>query len=138
MPLLPCLSIRQPWATLIIGEGKDIENRSWNTRYRGPLVIHAALGATKAEFDEALAFVDSVFPLKRIEDRLSRYVRCSSPRGGIIGTVDLVDCVTESDSPWFFGPYGFVLANPRPCKFVPMKGRLGLFNIAANLIERAA
>jgi hypothetical protein len=36
------LSIRQPWAWLIIAGHKDVENRSWTTTYRGPLLIHAA------------------------------------------------------------------------------------------------
>ena len=49
-------------------------------------------------------------------------------RGGIIGSVELVDVVEQSASPWFFGPVGFVLRNPKPCKFIPMKGQLGFFN----------
>lgn len=49
-------------------------------------------------------------------------------RGAIIGEVDIVDCVTESKSPWFTGPYGFVLANPVAYKVpVPCKGKLGFF-----------
>lgn len=35
-------------------------------------------------------------------------------RGGIVGTVDIVGCVTDHPSPFFFGKYGFVLKNPRP------------------------
>jgi hypothetical protein len=34
------ISIRQPWAELIVRGKKDIENRTWNTCYRGPLAIH--------------------------------------------------------------------------------------------------
>jgi hypothetical protein len=58
-------------------------------------------------------------------------------RGGIVGSADLVDCVTESDSPWFFGPYGFVLANVRPMPFLPYKGRLGFFNVDETPAARA-
>lgn len=47
--------------------------------------------------------------------------------GGIVGEVDLVDCVIRSKSAWFEGPYGFVLANPKPLPFVACKGRLGFF-----------
>jgi len=36
------LSIRQPWAALIVSGAKDVENRTWPTRYRGPLLVHAA------------------------------------------------------------------------------------------------
>jgi hypothetical protein len=48
--------------------------------------------------------------------------------GGIIGQVDIVDCVDKSASPWFVGPFGFVLRNPRILPFRPCKGALGFFN----------
>ena len=50
-------------------------------------------------------------------------------RGGIIGSVEIVDCVTESKSPWFFGRYGFVLRNPVALPFRPFKGMLGFFDV---------
>ena len=40
---MKCLSILQPWAWAIIHGGKDVENRTWRTAYRGPLLIHASL-----------------------------------------------------------------------------------------------
>ena len=39
---LPCLSLRQPWASALFLLGKDVENRTWFTTYRGPLLIHAS------------------------------------------------------------------------------------------------
>ncbi len=51
------------------------------------------------------------------------------PRGGIVGMVEIIDCRMASESPWFSGPYGFVLANAKELDFVPCKGRLGIFNI---------
>ncbi|PCI53899.1 MAG: hypothetical protein COB36_11720, partial [Alphaproteobacteria bacterium] len=47
--------------------------------------------------------------------------------GGIIGQATLVDCVDKSDSPWFFGRYGFVLENVKALPFRPCKGQLGFF-----------
>lgn len=44
------LTLHQPWAALIAVGDKTIETRSWSTRYRGPLAIHA--GKTKADFTE--------------------------------------------------------------------------------------
>ena len=41
-----CLSIRQPWAWLVAHGWKNIENRTWQTNYRGRLLIHAAGGMT--------------------------------------------------------------------------------------------
>lgn len=121
------LSVRQPWAHAIIHFGKDIENRSWQAvnhglRQRGRIAIHAAKGLKKAEYWEAREFIDSLG------------WTCPDPhallRGGIVGSVEVVDVVGKHDSPWFFGPRGLVLRNPKPCAFVPAKGELGYFRWA--------
>lgn len=113
--IIKVLSIRQPWAHAIIHLGKDIENRSKRTNYRGELYIHAAL---KAE-SHLTVYPDGRFVA--LEDLFFR--------GGLIGKVDLIDCVIKSESPWFAGMYGYVLANPRPLDvFVPLTGQLGIFN----------
>lgn len=51
-------------------------------------------------------------------------------RGGIVGRAEIVDCVESSDSPWFVGPFGFVLRNIEPLPFRPYKGALGFFEVA--------
>lgn len=118
------LSVRQPWAWAIIHAGKDIENRSWRAvnhglTKRGRVAIHASKGMTREEYVDA-----SEFMLKlRIECPPARGLL----RGGIIGSVDVVDVVTESDSPWFFGPRGLVLKGAEPCAFIPSVGALGYF-----------
>ncbi len=119
---MKCISIRQPWAHLIIHAGKDIENRTWSTKYRGPLLIHAA--KTYDYYGEAYLRETPIFAdLFSMKTRTMYY-------GHIIGTVDLIDCVTASDSRWFFGPYGFVLANPVAFDTpIPYRGRLGLFGV---------
>lgn len=114
-PRAAALSIRQPWAWLILHAGKDIENRDWPTKRRGRFLIHAAKGMTAQEYDNAL---DVVGWLPEPEELL---------RGGIVGSAEIVDCVTVSNSPWFFGRYGFVLRNPTPLPFRPLKGQLGFF-----------
>jgi hypothetical protein len=43
--------------------------------------------------------------------------------------VEIVDCVDIDPSPWFFGEWGYVLKNPKPRPFAPLKGRLGFFNV---------
>lgn len=60
-------------------------------------------------------------------------MQISLQRGGIIGVAEIVDCVEASDSPWFFGRYGFVLRNARPVDFIPVKGALGFFGWHRNL-----
>ena len=57
------------------------------------------------------------------------------PRGVIIGVVEIVDCVTESKSPWFLGDYGFVLKNQRPVKPIPCSGALSFWTLPPE-IER--
>jgi len=55
-------------------------------------------------------------------------------RGGIVGSVEIVDCVAASDSPWFFGRFGFVLREPQPLPFVPWKGQLGFFDVPVSAL----
>ena len=117
---MKAISVRQPWAWSIIHAGKNIENRTWPTTYRGPILIHAANAMTVKELRTWWQFVELM--------KLCKPADYVDDRGGIIGSVDLVDCVTAHKSPWFFGPYGFVLANPEPLPFNPCKGRLGIYD----------
>jgi hypothetical protein len=87
------LSIRQPWAWLIVNGYKDIENRTWRTNIRGPVLIHAGKEPDHERIPlfEALSF---------------RGMDCTDmERGGIVGVATITDCVTESASPWFAGPF---------------------------------
>jgi hypothetical protein len=101
--------------------GKDIENRRWLTRYRGPLLIHAGKRLASSDFERVCSYLaeDDIEPPKRSELML----------GGIIGQVDLVDCVVAHESAWFDGPIGWVLSNPRPLRFHACKGQLKLFEL---------
>lgn len=134
-PIL-ALSIRQPWASLIIKCGKDIENRTWATKLRGRIFVHAAKGMTRGEHEDAIGFaVDAIRADPKNKGAQTRTLRDLGfafddlPRGGIIGTVEIVDCVQSSESPWFMGPYGFVLRDPQPLPFQPLKGALGFFAV---------
>lgn len=127
--MMKALSIRQPWAWLIFNKGKDIENRTWKTNFRGRVLVHAAKGITHAEHEEVarkLAFFTPKSRIPEINDL---------ERGGIIGSIEIVDCVEKSDSSWFTGPYGFVLANPEPMPFIPLRGMLGFFEVDESLLK---
>ncbi len=105
---------------------KPVENRTRPFSYRGPLLIHA--GRKRA-----------ATPLGEIERRFGVDVPELELRfGGIVGIVDLVDCVIGHPSPWFEGPFGLVLHNPRPLPFVAMSGQLGLFCVPDELVPTAA
>jgi hypothetical protein len=115
MTEMRALSIMQPWAWLIVQGHKDVENRTWSTTFRGPVLIHAG---KKADFDPADDWDwDDIAP-----PRLGR-----EDFGGIVGEAEIVDCVRASPSRWFHGPHGFVIHNARPLPFRPCRGMLGFF-----------
>lgn len=122
------LSVRQPWPWAMRNAGKDIENRDWSTTRRGRVCIHAGKAMTLAEYHDCTGVIRAIkgdaFDLPGMDEL---------PRGGIVGTVEIVDVVTDSASPWFFGRYGFVLKDFRPVPFVECKGALGFFKWRNNL-----
>lgn len=144
---MKALSIRQPWASLIIkgapifksvdnGDGssrvefvglvlKDIENRRWATEYRGRIYVHASLRMD--DFIETMKWLGEHIGLAPYACMLLASTQYS-PRGYIVGEVDITDCVISSKSPWFIGEFGFCLANPQPYSMPrKCKGRLGFF-----------
>ena len=69
------LTLKQPWATLVAEGIKKYEFRSWKTKYRGKLLIHAGAGVDKKE-------------LKRFEK-----LKLDYPSKRIIAVVELEDCL---------------------------------------------
>jgi len=126
------LSVRQPWAYAILSLGKTIENRTWSTSYRGPVLIHAG----KKIDEEGREWLRSC----------GFYVPASLVTGAYVGRVTITGCrralVAERErrsgcgSPtmggnfWAFGPWCFELREPvafaRP---IPGPGRLGLYEV---------
>ncbi len=119
---MKALTVHQPWAWAIIHAGKDIENRTWATKHRGPLAIHAGKRKpTRAEMEE---FREYCFDLM-LPDPPEKFVF-----GAIIGTVTLLDCVTESPSPWWQGQIGWKLETPVALRQpLPLSGQLGIFDV---------
>lgn len=117
------LSIRQPWCWHILHNGKDVENRDWYTKVRGRILIHAAKGCTREEFEAASPLFLRSGPILRTPEL------GSLPRGGIVGSVEIVDCIRPSASPWYMGGFAFVLRDPQPLPFRPYKGQLGFFDV---------
>lgn len=133
--VMKALSIKQPWAWLIVHGGKDVENRTWPTNFRGRVLIHASKSMSADEYRDVLDFISTDRRLCKLLDSfpLSRDLK----RGGIIGEAEVVGCVNTSISPWFCGPFGHVLANPRPLDFTPCKGQLGYFNFCGRAMGRS-
>jgi hypothetical protein len=93
------LSIQQPWAQLVVEGIKDVENRTWDTPYRGKLLIHASsqkvqsyfLGAIPVELSNT---INNHCILGNVPDLWTLTT------GAIIGYVDLVDIQDRTDSIW--------------------------------------
>jgi len=127
------LTLRQPWAWTVFNVGKDMENRQWPARVRGTIAIHAADEQPEGVYQRSKAYIRKVLQSRghfgvRIpaEDKL--------PMGAIIGLVDIVDCVTESNSPWWEGPVGFKFANPRRLsKPIPCQGKRRFFTLPKDV-----
>ncbi len=138
------LTIIQPWAGLIATGQKRIENRSWNTDYRGPLVIHAG---KKWSYDYNGEPQDAAPESQRVSGRL-------------IAIVDLLDTFLigrcpekyhpllseQTDRGFAVGPYCWVLGDPRMLignHQLPLRGQLGLWSlpddrVIQSLLRRAS
>jgi len=132
---MKALSLRQPWAALVVHFGKHIENRRWNTSFRGEFLIHAAKGMTNREFEEAMDFA---FELIGDKCPTEAQLRSMLMFGGIVGRANLVDVIPPRSMFYPSGvergwhmpeQYGFVLESVAPLTFEPMRGELGFFEV---------
>lgn len=116
------------WAIFYKPFPKDVENRDWYTKLRGTIAIHAAKTEPKKEFYAYKDFIREIFPAVEFPET---YVR-----GAIIGTVDIVDCVDKSESPWFCGEWGFELRNPESLATpIPCRGYQMFWPVPADAKE---
>ena len=148
--MVKIISVRQPWAWLIVAGHKDIENRTWRTSYRGRLLIHASKAMDPEDF-----------PMQRKWIRESGIVIPEDlPRGAIVGAATLTDVwgdgvntsvntVTHprmadeikhaQDNPWFEGPYGFEMADAVEfAEPIPCRGQLGIREASDALAARVS
>ncbi len=131
---MKCITVRYPWpwAMFELPEelAKDVENRSRNSSYRGPLAIHVSLFHKWHDIETDLTIVALRAPGIAMPTR--KRLECSL--GCIVGMVDVVDCVQDSPSRWANpGMWHRVLRNRRKVRPVPIIGRLGLFDCQVEL-----
>ena len=107
------ITVRQPYADMIVNGRKNIEYRSWPTSYRGPVLIHAALGINR----------DICRKFGRDPDVL--------PRGGVVGIAEIKDCIVDRRG----AEYKFMLQKRRPLPFIKWKGALGLREVPSRLLR---
>jgi hypothetical protein len=123
------ISVRQPWAWLITQGVKNVENRSWSCAIRGDVAIHASKSNLKNEYAAAAQLIAD----RSINIELPPIEELQV--GGFVAIVTITDCTTASNSPWFTGPYGWTLGNPRPIVFQPYKGQQGFFQWTPEALE---
>jgi hypothetical protein len=172
---MKCLSIQNPWAPLICAGVKDVENRTWKTDYRGPLLIHTSgqphkwinqgnmPKAFQKKHDALLEVPLFKYPLSHLRyeqllerineqhyklsnsipddadpaeltrelDRAAQKYGPAFPSRCIIGKVDLVDCVRDTQSEWS-EPYQWNWVFENPVYFekpiLEIKGKLKLWD----------
>jgi hypothetical protein len=130
-PAVKALTIRQPWAYAIMRLGKDVENRSWPTDHRGPLLIHASARAEAGARELLSEYIH------RGELPSDEFLR-DLPTGCIFGVVRVKGCIQNSKSKWANpGMWHWVLEAPRPIEpAVKCIGRLGLWTPAPEIVRQ--
>jgi len=111
--VIPAISVRQPWAGLIVSGVKDVENRTWRTSHRGRVLVHAS------------ARPDVVAQGSHGSDGIL------GANGAILGAVTLVDCLfDQSVSRWAEpGLWHWLLIDPELfAEPIPASGRLGIWH----------
>ena len=126
------LSIRQPWASLILAGIKPVEVRSWDTPFKGRFWVHASHGLDARDWSEFISFPARLFSgLPQPRDL---------PRGAVLGSVELVDCLDCHDAElrrllgetawdrWARDGYNWLLRDPQVlAEPIPCGGRLNLW-----------
>ena len=130
------ITIKQPFATLIAKGLKQYEFRTWKTKYRGELLIHAGKTIDRKA-------------MERYKDFPFDY-----PTSCIIAKVDLKDCILidevmkkklrqENEAIYYgilqdknWNGYGFKLENRKEIEPIYIKGKLGLWNYEGDINEK--
>lgn len=121
------ISIKEPFATLIKENIKNIETRSWKTNYRGEIYIHASKVSDKTRTQELL--------------ELTKDLKMNN--GNIIAKATLVDCkyidqefikeIKQNETEYLCGyyeegRYAWILKDIKKIKPIPAKGKLNVWN----------
>jgi hypothetical protein len=142
------LSLTQPWAWLVVRPDvtdpaqraalwaadliKGVENRRWNTKFRGAFLIHAAKAMREADYDSAWSMAMDVGGMA-LAGAIPKPEQLE--RGGIVGATNLYTVIhplrpieMPQRLPWHMAEqYGFVIADTKPLPFLPCKGALGFW-----------
>ena len=150
---MKALTIRQPWASLIVEGVKTVETRSWNTKHRGSLAIHAGLYKPPTWWanwrDDEFRSRSGAPWFEELENYCEwgessdgdwHFYAWCGVRGAIVATCDLVD-VLPITADWCedggsqipygdftLGRFAWILENVQRCDPIPAKGKQGLWD----------
>jgi hypothetical protein len=123
---MKAITVKQPWAYLICAGIKDVENRSWRSKYRGRILIHAGSKIIQPQF--------AIFGQADIREiEFAKAVGIVEEKGltsAVIGSVEIVDCAQNHPSIWAEkGVWHWVLKNPILFKnpILNVKGKLSFW-----------
>lgn len=142
---MKAITILEPWASLIACGAKRIETRSWSTKYRGPIAIHAGLSQKYYALQQEEPFASALEQFSKVVDiggavEAEYEDRIELEYGKVIAIAELVDCIQITDEffakqlqtgqgqreiafgDWRRGRYAWILANVRNIEPVPAKG----------------
>lgn len=110
---MKAVTIKQPFASLIVHGIKKFEYRTWRTKYRGDILIHAGASTVK----------DQLYRLDNTDIIIEN--------SRVVGKVTITDCVLITDeNSEYYGLYAWCLEDPVIIKSdVVVKGKLSFFEI---------
>ncbi|XP_073320548.1 activating signal cointegrator 1 [Pagrus major] len=135
-----CLSMHQPWASLLVKGIKRVEGRTWYTSHRGRLWIAAA---AKKPTPQECAEVEAMY--RHIYKREPKFPK-EYPTGCLLGCVNVTDCLSQEQFRQQFpdtceesaSPFVFICTNPQELlvKF-PMKGKHKIWKLESHYHQGA-
>lgn len=136
---MKALSLKQPYAWLIANAYLLVDDRTWGTEYRGPMLIHASKGLYESYYDYLKTSSGIPLPPK---DKLAY--------GGIVGIASLVLCCQPGNIPKDISHeqrshfnnvhneyFGFLFEDAKPLTFMACPGKLGIFEVDIDAVLAA-
>ncbi|MEO1957384.1 MAG: hypothetical protein ABGX03_05610 [Methylophilaceae bacterium] len=132
---MKALSLKQPYAWLIANGFLLVDDRTWGTQYRGPILIHASKGLYESYYDY---LKDSTAIPLLTKDKLghggANLVLCCHPG-------NMPNEISHEQRVHFGGVhneyFGFLFEEATPMPLMPCRGKLGVFEIDANALLAA-
>ena len=124
-----CLSLKQPYAELLVSGKKTIEVRKWNTKFRGQFLVHASKNideeaCKRLKIDQAKLVIGAIVGQANIYDVISY-----QSKNSFLKDKNKHFASSDYDNP----KYGFLVNQTKRFEIpIPIRGKLGFFNVELN------